>query len=1316
MPPPEAGEIEKYKRDGTLEARLDYARRLGGHRAAGRIVHNSTRRLMRLAGLRPPPMAPPPSWQGMPTTGNVNILAMLVDFADMPHYNDASHIESDLFGEGGDPTDFPYESLRQYYIRSSYDQLYIDGDVLGWYTTAYNRDAFPGEQELIKELFQYYDGQGHDFSQYDNDADGVIDYFIIIWAGHHTGWSSQWWAHKTTFHDGDFTVDGKTLKTYSWNYEFRYAEGESPGDFIPRTVIHETGHALGLPDYYDYQASWEGDDVGPDGGVGSLDMMDANKGDHNAFSKFVLDWLNPQVFSTGTHEIQLRASDEYPDAAIFMPGAAQDEQFYEYFIVQNRNRTGNDEPHPGSGLTVWHVDATLNTSGSDFEYDNSWTEHKLLRLMEADGLEEIEQGYWADSGDYYDSGDSLGPATTPASDRYDGTSTGMVIYDISAAGASMSFSVAFDDSPPADIAAVNDGEGTDIDITTNNRQLSANWTASSDTESGVPRYFYAIGTATGPADVVDWTATGSTSITHEFDDKLEDGRTYYFSVKAQNGAGLYSGVTVSDGQTVDVFDISSAVQIATGVIDVTYARDVDASVSATDTANYAVSGGIGEPLSAQLQPDGSTVRLTVPDLSVCTAYEVSLSDIEDNGGTPLFPGASPAEVNTIWTLVTSNVSSNTSWTEEDGPWCIMDDITINSQAVLTIEEGASVLFYPNVEDADLAYMDLADIIVQGELIIAGTPERPVTITSAATSPVAGDWGAFVFYEDSQAEDIISNAHFSYPKTAIDINGRNVEVTNSTFSNCSVRAVLVKGGRPSIRRNAISDCSGSWCVEVKNGAEPELLGNTFASGTGGVRLFSSATVRANSFDGFSDVALGISTGADNPYIKSNSFTNSAAGIKSWLDGGSTDATFNHFSGNTTDAETDCPYNGCSIDIVNSSSFPPHPALVLSSAAIMRSSSYDEEIDGTVLPGAVIYFKVTGTGGDPYVINSVLAGITTTSATESIYFKLTESDADSGEFRGSVRLADSTSQSNFKIYHNEGDTVTATALHVEETAAAAVVQQDTTPPGPVPFVYDGLGMDIDSTTDKDRLSGRWGASSDAQSGIASYWYAIGASPGATGTVDWTDNDGSIFVIRTGLSLEEGITYYFCVKAENGAGLFSEPVCSDGQMVEISDVPGNIVVGSGWNLAGVSRRQASLEPAILFATDSYEIFALSDGLLVCHSATGSMELPFAGGFWLYSEAELGQVSPGGDAYAGPEYEIMLETDWNIVSLPYGEAMTWSEDNFTYSCGGATQTLPRLYGYEDSEGYSRIEPGASSWLLPWTGYWLDAGEDCSLNVRKPQ
>ena len=135
------------------------------------------------------------------------------------------------------------------------------------------------------------------------------------------------------FHDQTFTVDGKRLDTYSWQWEAKpYA-----GTFNPLVVIHETGHALGLPDLYDYDGS-----VGPDGGVGGLDMMDANWGDHNCFSKFVLDWITPASISSGAHTVTLSASGTSQDAVVVMPGISAGNQFEEFYMVQNRYRVNND--------------------------------------------------------------------------------------------------------------------------------------------------------------------------------------------------------------------------------------------------------------------------------------------------------------------------------------------------------------------------------------------------------------------------------------------------------------------------------------------------------------------------------------------------------------------------------------------------------------------------------------------------------------------------------------------------------------------------------------------------------------------------------------------------------------------------------------------------------------------------------------------------------------------------------------------------------------------------------------------------------------
>lgn len=77
-------------------------------------------------------------------------------------------------------------------------------------------------------------------------------------------------------------------------------------------------------------------------------------------------------------------------------------------------------------------------------------------------------------------------------------------------------------------------------------ELIASWSGASDAESGMEQYRYAIGTSAGGTDVVGWTTTNDTAITRT-GLSLTTGQTYYFSVQAQNGAGLWSTSGVSDG-------------------------------------------------------------------------------------------------------------------------------------------------------------------------------------------------------------------------------------------------------------------------------------------------------------------------------------------------------------------------------------------------------------------------------------------------------------------------------------------------------------------------------------------------------------------------------------------------------------------------------------------------------------------------------------------------------------------------------------------------------------------------------------------------
>jgi len=458
LEPPTREQIQRYKQDGTYPARVAAAKAIGNHLMDREVMTYLNYKVKRLAleaqGLSQEQidrlLAPPPGRRGMPTTGTVKVLAILIAFSDYAPVTSVESIAQKLFGpEDSQSSSFPYESLRAYYRRSSYYQLDIQGEVLGWYTTSYPRSSVTetstGRQNLIKEVLNYYNQQGHDFSQYDNDNDGYIDYFLVFWTGPHGEWASFWWGYYTSFSDSNYLIDGKRLRRYSWQWElYNYPSGE----FSPKTAIHETGHALGLPDYYDYD-----DSVGPKGGVGNFDMMDSSNYDHNCFSKFVLDWITPAVFSSGYQNFSLRASGTFPEAVLFFPGAVSGDIFKEYFMVQNRYAVANDARlsslNGGEvGLAVWHVDARLNSAGTSFEYDNSYTAHKLLMLVQADGLDEIENGVRGfNAGDFYRPGKEFGPNTYPNTNRYDGMPTEMSLTNIQGTGFLINLSLAAGANP-----------------------------------------------------------------------------------------------------------------------------------------------------------------------------------------------------------------------------------------------------------------------------------------------------------------------------------------------------------------------------------------------------------------------------------------------------------------------------------------------------------------------------------------------------------------------------------------------------------------------------------------------------------------------------------------------------------------------------------------------------------------------------------------------------------------------------------------------------------------------------------------------------
>ncbi|MEW6104364.1 MAG: fibronectin type III domain-containing protein, partial [bacterium] len=109
--------------------------------------------------------------------------------------------------------------------------------------------------------------------------------------------------------------------------------------------------------------------------------------------------------------------------------------------------------------------------------------------------------------------------------------------------------------------------------------------------------------------------------------------------------------------------------------------------------------------------------------------------------------------------------------------------------------------------------------------------------------------------------------------------------------------------------------------------------------------------------------------------------------------------------------------------------------------------------------------------------------------------------------------------------------------------AQIEVDITPPT-TPIITDD-GVYTNNITQLHAIC----SSTDPETGIAKYKYTIGTKRGGTDTTDgWILIDTNE-ITRTGLSLTNGLSYYFTVKAKNGAGLWSDIGFSNGITVDIN-----------------------------------------------------------------------------------------------------------------------------------------------------------------------
>ena len=290
----------------------------------------------------------------------------------------------------------------------------IQGEVVGPYTLPLNISQYangasgtgpslPNARQMAKDAAIAANPQVN-FATYDNDGDGFVDAFIVIHAGagaEQTGSKTDIWSHKWVLPGSAYSADGAKI----------YAYLTVPEDFKIGVCAHELGHLLfGFPDLYDTDYSSEG--------IGNWCLMAGGSwnggGDipahPSAWCKVNQGWAQAVIVKeNGTLNIDDIKSSQKA-YRLWKNGAAGSE----YFLVENRQKTGYDRLLPGEGLLIWHIDESTES--------NSDETHPKVALVQADNQRDLEQGNnRGDAGDVFPGNSNnvtFSPTSTPNSNSY----------------------------------------------------------------------------------------------------------------------------------------------------------------------------------------------------------------------------------------------------------------------------------------------------------------------------------------------------------------------------------------------------------------------------------------------------------------------------------------------------------------------------------------------------------------------------------------------------------------------------------------------------------------------------------------------------------------------------------------------------------------------------------------------------------------------------------------------------------------------------------------------------------------------------------
>ena len=284
-------------------------------------------------------------------------------------------------------------SVRQYFSDQSDGQYKPDFDVIGPVTLSNNvahyggndaggDDLLPGD--MVVEACSIANALHNvDFTQYDNDRDGYVDFVYVIYAGKGEadgGTENTIWPHSWDVYSAEYFGNcsyNESKRMFDDRYIYQYAcSAELDGPTGKRagigTIAHEFSHVIGLPDLYDidYGQNYE-DEMTP--GVwhlmdhGSYNNDGRTPPSYTIYDKYFLGWATPTNPGNTAQKLTLAANEGYQITSdnTLLAATSTSTAYY----IENRQQSGWDAGLPGHGLLIWKVqynnDAWQNNGPND---------------------------------------------------------------------------------------------------------------------------------------------------------------------------------------------------------------------------------------------------------------------------------------------------------------------------------------------------------------------------------------------------------------------------------------------------------------------------------------------------------------------------------------------------------------------------------------------------------------------------------------------------------------------------------------------------------------------------------------------------------------------------------------------------------------------------------------------------------------------------------------------------------------------------------------------------------------------------------------